>query len=166
MEALARRYVDLWQDQMTSLAADPDFAESLQKVMTAMGVAASGLPAMWTAWPAAMTAVMAAAQPNFGPNGGPDLEKAQESHGEPSGGARYGDGQAGARGSTKSPGTKIGPAPAAAAPDGGGPGLGGLEERLAALEQRLLSLEGALEGGPGRARGKTAKRAGAKSKRG
>ena len=45
LDDLARRYVDLWQDQMTALAADPAFAESMQKVMATMGVAASGLPA-------------------------------------------------------------------------------------------------------------------------
>src|SRR3546814_14243585 len=49
LDDLARRYVDLWQDQVSALAADPEFAESLQKVMAALGIAASGLPAMWSA---------------------------------------------------------------------------------------------------------------------
>ena len=60
---LARRYVDLWQDQMTALATDPEFAESLRKVMDSLGPATGGLQAVWASWPAAMTSLMAAAQP-------------------------------------------------------------------------------------------------------
>ena len=62
LEDLARRYVDLWQDQMTALAADPDFAEAMQRVMASLGVTAAGLPAVWGAWPAAMASMLAAAQ--------------------------------------------------------------------------------------------------------
>ncbi|HIC80608.1 MAG TPA: hypothetical protein EYP07_06525, partial [Kiloniellaceae bacterium] len=61
LEELARRYVDLWQDQMTALAADPDFAEAMQRVMASLGVTAAGLPAVWGAWPAAMASMLAAA---------------------------------------------------------------------------------------------------------
>ena len=136
LEELARRYVDLWQDQMTALAADPEFAESLQKVMAAMGVAASGLPAMWSAWPAAMSTLMSAAQP--GPQTGMTKPQGQETDEEPAGGKHNGSGKAG----------KAGAEAAAAASHGGGPDLGILEERLAALEQRVRSLEG----GTGRAR--------------
>ncbi|GAB4357710.1 MAG: hypothetical protein Kow00114_09470 [Kiloniellaceae bacterium] len=144
LEELARRYVDLWQDQMTSLASDPEFAESLQKVMATMGVAAGGLPALWAAWPAAMGTVMAAARTG--------QESGREIHGEPAGGKRDNGGSGAAA---------AGPAAAAAAPDGGGADLGVLQERLAALEQRVASLEGGL----GRARRKPAKGSAAKPKR-
>jgi hypothetical protein len=136
LEDLARRYVDLWQDQMTALAGDPEFAESLQKVMAALGVAASGAPAAWSAWPAAFSSLMAA--------GRPDVERGQQSD---------------ARKSAAAPGA----APAAAAPDGGGADLGVLAKRLAALEQRVAALEGTI--GEGRAGG-TRRRAKAKSRRG
>jgi hypothetical protein len=139
LEDLARRYVDLWQDQVTALASDPAFADSLQKVMAAMGVAASGFPAMWSAWPAAMASLMAAAQ---NPARSAAAFEEEKVHGKPEGaparGRRDGPGPAGA---------PPGAAAAAASPDGGGPDLGLLEERLAALEQRVL----ALEAGPRRA---------------
>lgn len=147
LEELARRYVDLWQDQMTALAADPEFAESLQKVMAAMGVAASGLPAMWSAWPAAMSTLMSAAQPGMtNPQG-------QETDEKPAGGKQNASGQAAGAGPSKAGPSKAGAGKAgaeaaAAASHGGGPDLGVLEERLAALEQRIRSLEG----GTGRAR--------------
>src|SRR3546814_17791033 len=75
LDDLARRYVDLWQDQVSALAADPEFAESLQKVMAALGIAASGLPALWSAWPAALGSLLPAARPA--------ADTAQQSHGEP-----------------------------------------------------------------------------------
>ena len=37
LDELARRYLDLWQDQMTALAGDEEFAETVQRLMTAMG---------------------------------------------------------------------------------------------------------------------------------
>lgn len=142
LEELARRYVDLWQDQMTALAADPEFAESLQKVMAAMGVAASGLPAMWSAWPAAMSTLMSAAQPGMmNPQG-------QETDEKPAGGKQNGGGQAARPRDATAGATTAGAEAAAAASHGGGADLGVLEERLAALEQRVRSLEG----GTGRAR--------------
>ena len=127
LEDLARRYVDLWQDQMTALAADPAFAESMQKVMAALGVAASGLPAAWAAWPAALCSLMAAARP--------DVERGQQSH-------------------DRKPAAAPGAAPAAAAPDGRGADLGILTERLAALEQRIAALEGGTGGARRRTKGK------------
>jgi hypothetical protein len=143
IEELARRYVDLWQDQMTALASDPEFAESLQKVMASMGVAASGLPGLWTAWPAAMSSMMAAAQPGA------------TTGSEKTGGEQEGDGRTAGR--RKAGGTReaeAGSAPAAAASHGGGLDLGLLEERLAALEQRLLALEGRGRRAGSRAKGK------------
>ena len=146
LEELARRYVDLWQDQMTALAADPEFAESLQKVMAAMGVAASGLPAMWSAWPTAMSTLMSAAQP------GMTKPQGQETDEEPAGGKHNGSGPGTPKAGAGKEGTsETGAEAAAAASHGGRPDLGVLEERLAALEQRVRSLEG----GTGRARRST-----------
>jgi uncharacterized protein YhaN len=54
LDELARRYLDLWQDQMTALAGDKEFAETLQRLMTTMGLAAGAAPEFWRAWPAMM----------------------------------------------------------------------------------------------------------------
>jgi len=153
LQDLARRYVDLWQDQMTALASDPDFAESLQKVLTSMGVAASGLPALWTAWPAAMSSMMAAVQP--------DLQAAARAAAGTAGerenaGKRENDGSsAGKHKADSQAGAAAGAPASAAAPHGGGTDLGVLEERLAALEQRLLALEGKGRRTGSRAKGKS-----------
>ena len=51
LDELARRYLDLWQDQVSALADDPAFAESLNRMMQAMGL---GPGAAWPAppgWP-------------------------------------------------------------------------------------------------------------------
>jgi hypothetical protein len=128
LDALARRYVDLWQDQMTALAGDPDFAESLQKLMAALGVGAGGMPALMSAWPTAMAGLMAAAQPTAK---APQGDGGQESHGK------------------SGPMSAAGAAAVAASSDGGGADLGRLEERLAAVEQRLAAMEGTLDGRAG-----------------
>jgi hypothetical protein len=36
LAALARRYVDLWQDQLTAMAADPALAESTARLLAAL----------------------------------------------------------------------------------------------------------------------------------
>src|SRR3546814_14541448 len=101
-----------------------DLAESVQKAMAGLGSAASGLPAAWSAWPAALGSLLAAARPDT-------VGKEQESHG-------------------RKPAPAPGPAPAAAAPDGGGADLGVLADRLAALAQRVHALAGHVGyGGPG-----------------
>jgi hypothetical protein len=41
LAALARRYVDLWQDQLTAMAADPALAESTARLLQAL------VPAGW-----------------------------------------------------------------------------------------------------------------------
>ncbi|RMD62676.1 MAG: hypothetical protein D6826_06785, partial [Alphaproteobacteria bacterium] len=55
LDDLARRFLDLWQDQMTALATDEDLARTLQRMAAAMTASA------WAAaaGPAAMAAMMA-----------------------------------------------------------------------------------------------------------
>ncbi len=152
LEELARRYVDLWQDQMTALAADPDFAEAMQRVMASLGVTAAGLPAAWTAWPAAMGSMMAAAQPGSarGQAKGQEKDAGTAERAGPSEAAPIDAAAA-------KPAGPPGAAPAAAASDGGGHDLGLIAQRLAALEERVLALEGGTGG--------TRRRAKAKAKR-
>jgi len=55
LDELARRYLDLWQDQMTALAGDREFAEALQQLMTGMGVTTTAAPEVLHAWSTMMT---------------------------------------------------------------------------------------------------------------
>jgi uncharacterized protein YhaN len=64
LDELARRYLDLWQDQMSALAGDEEFAETLQRLMTTMGLAAGAAPEFWRAWPAVMAGLKPAQHGN------------------------------------------------------------------------------------------------------
>src|SRR6185437_16985154 len=51
LETLAKRYLDLWQDQVSALAADPEFTETLGRLLQ---VSAAMGPAGWMSlWGAA-----------------------------------------------------------------------------------------------------------------
>src|ERR1700761_6776428 len=47
LEALARRYVELWQDQMAAAAADPELTEALVRIMQVTGSGLAASTAMW-----------------------------------------------------------------------------------------------------------------------
>lgn len=133
LEGLAKRFQDLWREQMAASAADPEFMEMMGKWMGAFAAGANppgappfGGPAMPgsmdpAAWMAAMQAALA-------------------------GGAAGGD-----RNDDRTP--KAG-AKAAGAASGAGDVAGDeLERRLAGFEERLERLEAALGGqggGPAR----------------
>ena len=52
LEALARRYVELWQDQFAASAADPQMAETLARWLKVAGGGAMASAAMWqNLWP-------------------------------------------------------------------------------------------------------------------
>jgi len=132
LDDLARRYLDLWQDQMSALAADEDFARLMQRIMGGMGMTAAAGPA---AWPALMAAMRAGAR-----------------------GERAGDGDERHATGTDGPRAPAGAAAPAPASDGGGPGLDRLARRVAALEKRLAALEAAGPGARGGARKPARKR--------
>lgn len=138
---LARRFQDLWQEQMAATAADPEFMEMVGKWMGAftaggMGPAGAKPPAMPptgpaglpgpmdpAAWMAALQAAMAGVA--AAGKGGTD-ERSERGAVPPQAGAK-----------------------AAAAASGAGDAAGDrLERRIAALEQRLERLEAAI-GKPG-----------------
>jgi hypothetical protein len=131
-DELARRYLDLWQDQMSALAADQDFARALQKLMTGMGLAGAAASAPWTAWPTMMAGLAPA----------PQGDATADAHTR--------------RDSEQAPGSRRaapGAAAAGSAPGGRDADLGELARRLAALEKRLAALEGGARpgrGGPAR----------------
>jgi hypothetical protein len=120
VEDLARRLMDLWQEQMAAIAADPDLMRQMAQMM-----AASPFPAMMQG---IMQGILAA-HANSGPGGQNPYEwwKAD-----------------GAKPSPQAPSAAAGPAAAAPASQPGGGDLAELRRNLAGLEARLAEL-----GGPG-----------------
>ena len=134
LDELARRYLDLWQDQMTALAGDREFAEALQQLMTTMSVPGSvpgsapghAAPEFWRAW----TAMMTGQQPS---------QQTEVSADDGTGGHAPG------------------PPATATSPDGGGLDLDLLTRRIAALEERIAALEAGAKRGRRGAAGKSRK---------
>ena len=142
LEALARRYLDLWQDQMSAMASDPAMVEALSRTFTLMTQGAAAF-ASGTA-EAARAAATAAASP--APSAGGDTAHGRQTAARPDAAASPTDGD-----DWPPPGTT------AAAAASGDPGVDvpDLLRRLAALEQRVADLEsGAASSSPGPAPGK------------
>ena len=116
LEDLARRYLDLWQEQLRAMAADPETMNSVGRMLSAMGGATPPAGMNPAAWMSAMGMV----PPTGGTGGGNPFDAVfANAPDKPADGA----------------------AAAAAASDGGGDDLRQLERRLAALEQRIAALE-------------------------
>jgi hypothetical protein len=49
LEALARRYLDLWEAQLSALAGDPALAEQMSRLVAALGSAGLAAAAAWSA---------------------------------------------------------------------------------------------------------------------
>src|SRR5258708_38260016 len=50
LETLARRYLDLWQDQVSALAADPEFTETIGRLLQVSAtLSPAGWMSLWTA---------------------------------------------------------------------------------------------------------------------
>jgi hypothetical protein len=129
LEGLAKRFQDLWQEQLAATASDPEFMEMMGKWMGAFaagGMRPPGMPAGGAAGPVDPAAWMAAMQRALGEAGA-------------AGKGRANDASAGA----KPP--KAGAKATAAASGTGDVASDQLERRLADLEQRV----GRLEAGPG-----------------
>src|SRR5262245_39735128 len=121
LEALARRYLDLWQDQMAAMAADPELSDTLARLWQT--TAAAG-PAGWAA-------LWGAAVPPRGPAPGG------------AGASRAGAPGAGVWG-TGTHDAAAGAAAAAAAPRERADDVADLARRVAELEVRLGRIEAAL----------------------
>jgi hypothetical protein len=128
LEALARRYVELWQDQIAATAVDPELTDGLTRMMQLMS---SGMAAQAGLWQALWPDMVARAT-------------AQAAAAAAAASAPAGD-QAAGRTASQPEAPPPGPAPAAGAPPDGGHDVAQLQARLAVLEERLASLEG----GPG-----------------
>jgi hypothetical protein len=130
LEGLARRYLDLWEAQLSALAGDPALAEQISRLVAAMGSAGFAATAAWSA-----------AQGREQPRGsGSDAGAATGR--EPTGG------------------TPAGAAPVSPAPDDRDQRLGELARRLAALEDRLAALEQPPQRRPRKRTGGTARKPG------
>ena len=135
--ALAREYLDLWEDQIAAMAADPTLAEQSARFFGVMGRAEAAANPITTAQMAAMA------------------QQFMTLAGLAAGGT--------ANDSDSKPNT-AGPTPAAAASGDGAQQLAELASRLTALEERLDRLE-AGGGGAGRStKPATGKRGGTKAK--
>ncbi len=131
LERLAKRFQDLWQEQLAATASDPEFMEMMGKWMGAL--AAGGLrppapPPGGTPGPLDPAAWMATMQQALAAAGATGKDEAD-------------DASAGA------PSPKAGAKAAAAASGPGDVGGDELERRLADLEQRVGRLEAGI-GGP------------------
>jgi hypothetical protein len=139
LDELARRLLDLWQDQLTAVAANPDLAAQAARLMAAMP-----LPGMWLS----QLGQMGGGQTGW--QSGEDLTKAWSKmtqdwmaqdwrKGEPGAGTTRASPKE--QSATRKAGeASAGAAPAAAAPQPGGGDLGELSRRLAGIEQRLEQL--------------------------
>ncbi len=140
LNELAERYLDLWQDQMSALASDPEFAEVMNRLLASSTAAMPDLAAAWTAWPAMMAELGAGGQTKDGKGG----EQTEAAPGVPPSG-RKGAGRGG-----KSPSRSEA---AAVASGDRGTDMVELARRLAALEDRVAALESIPRKGRGGARG-------------
>jgi hypothetical protein len=122
LQDLARRYLDLWQDQLRAMAADPDMMATVGRMLAASarqpetGKLPSAAPDLLAWWQTAAAAL----QPL-----------------QPMGGATHRDPGTAAR----RPSAEARSEAASAPSDGGGGSLRDIERRLAALEARLDALE-------------------------
>jgi hypothetical protein len=137
LEDLARRFLDLWQDQMSALAGDPEYTEALSRLLAAMGVASAEAPAACRGWPDALSGLLQAA-------GAPGDHGGDQGNDHTRGGA--------AELAKTSRSAAAGAQAAAVEPGDGGSDLDLVLGRLAALEDRIAQLEtraGRARKGPG-----------------
>ncbi|MDX1709889.1 MAG: hypothetical protein R3316_01975 [Rhodovibrionaceae bacterium] len=175
VDDLARRYLDLWQEQMKALASDPEYVDMLDRLTGMMGSAAmgAGLPGIetnrpsnpWTLWPAAMMAMMSAGGGYGRTDGGQNPKANAEANREAQASSAK---DAGATSRQRANGgddpARAGAGPAsgsASAADASGRGADDMDElatRLAALEDRLASLEAAIRSSGGGSKTRSRKR--------
>jgi len=128
LDELAERYLDLWQDQMSALANDPEFAEVMNRLLASSAAAMPDMAAAWAAWPAMMAGLAAGGRTKDG-------ESTEQTGTGPGGSPPGGEGDARA---AEGP---SGAEAAAVAPGHRGADLVELARRLAALEDRVAALE-------------------------
>src|SRR5216683_984040 len=122
LQALAKRYVELWQDYLTAAAADPDLANNLARLLAAMGTVVALSP--WQAWQRSVKTP------------GADDETGQQRTAPASPGRDRGEHSRPGRAATAARA-----ASAASPPDERDDGLAEFARRLARLDERLAAIE-------------------------
>lgn len=133
LEALARRWLDLWQDHWAATAADPHAAAEMARLFRMM---AGPLAPFAAAWGTPWSGAPGPTPPGTGAPGA-DPSSAMDLWARAMAGAAGGDAA-----SAEAPGA----APAAAPPGDGAGGLAELADRLAAVERRIGQLDDRLAG--------------------
>ncbi|MEE8271723.1 MAG: hypothetical protein V3R98_08325 [Alphaproteobacteria bacterium] len=133
-EDLARRYLDLWQDQWAAAASDPHAAEAMARLYGMVGQHMAAAAPLAQAMLAAVPFMPAPFTTPFGsadgqPHG--DDPSKQDSH----------DRAASAPSRPDAAGAAPGAASAGAAPDSGTVAVADIARRLAVIEERLARLE-------------------------
>ena len=131
LEALARRYVELWQDQMAAAAADPELTEALVRLMQVTGSGLAASTAMWQSfWAGTAQRYAGPQKEGFQAHDGSRPDR----HFWP-GTPWPGGGQSGWAPPPPGPAPAAGPSPV------GGVDVAQLHARLALLEERLAAME-------------------------
>ncbi|MFV3073106.1 hypothetical protein [Niveispirillum fermenti] len=136
MDELARRYLDLWQDQWAALCADPAVADSMARTMTAFGQTAITFNGM-------LEQALGSAKAG---NPWLDMMKSLWPGAAAAQGTQSHDERQDARGTGRPAAAAPGTAPAGAASGDGAGDLAQLSGRIAALERELAALAPQPEG--------------------
>jgi hypothetical protein len=141
---LARRYLDLWQEQWSAMSADPEAAEAMSRLYDMMGQQMAAAAPMAEAFLSALPAILGPfanpGQTGPGQTGPGQTPPGQTAHGQTPPGTRGSHDAADAARSAAAD-EPPGAAPAGPAPDGGAVDVAELLGRIAALEDRIAKLE-------------------------
>jgi hypothetical protein len=162
-EEWAKRYLDLWQDQVSAMARDPEVLKNL--LIPFMSLAVDG-PAKSGNGPAAVTDPALVEQVAKAWLAGfmgrrQDTEAGFSAHRTSSDRSPEGKGDDGQDESARANSAATGPEAATAASDNDDGNLVALSRRIAGLEERIARLESAQRGGTGKP-GKGGRKAGAR----
>jgi hypothetical protein len=152
LDQLARRYLELWQDQLAAMAGDPELLATFQRLMS--GALAAGFAAVPPGFAGGYTA------PPQGPAAGTRDEPAAPAP-RPDNGSAKPNGHDRQHGNGHDGDAAAGAAAAAAAPHDRGLDMLELVRRLGLIEARLAALEAGIARGRGEPdRGAEARRPG------
>lgn len=138
LDALARRYLDLWQDQMTRMANDPTTAEMMARTLSVISKTAQAFTT------ATSRSSGGSQQETSSPDATPDAASTSDTDAGTPCDQSATTVRSGDHGGQGSPSPSDGAATAAAVPADGGVDLSRLLGRIADLEARVAELEGRL----------------------
>jgi hypothetical protein len=131
IEDLARRYVDLWQDQLAAMTADPEYWGAVQRLFDAFAAGASVPDAFAGGWKSAEPDAKAPGK----------YEESGESGEYEKSGEYRATGRSSQPSRSAAKPAETGAPAASPASRGGGDDMADIARRLARLEERLAALE-------------------------